>query len=114
MASYLSNATLTLTRTQENLDLPYEKERNLASHRAQWLYGTFGGISFEYKVPRGFLVLDIRCNVGLNNIVLNKNRCDDSELFSSGLYLDNDFYVDYLSVGLGYHFSIYQSKKSRY
>jgi hypothetical protein len=108
MVSFLTSASLTPSRIQTGLE-PISDEISILQNRQKYYYSLVAGTGLEYKVPRGFIVLDIRYNIGMQNLVLTDNR------FSSQrhLYIDDDFKLNTLSVCLGYHFRIYQSKKSR-
>lgn len=71
------------------------------------------GAGFKYKVPRGYLMSDIRLNIGLNNIINAQNRYKSAELWSKYFYIDDDYSINYLTLTLGYYFSIYKPKKQR-
>ena len=71
------------------------------------------GAGFKYKVPRGYLMCDIRYNIGLNNIINDENRYKSSELWSKYFYVDDDYSINYFTLTFGYYFSIYKPKKQR-
>jgi hypothetical protein len=113
MISFISDASLSIVREQSGIDVTMNVDE-LSGNRVDLSYGVFTGIGIEYKIPRGFIVLDIRYNAGLNNMVLAGRRYESPHLYSRGAYVDDDFALDYMSLAIGYHFSIYQSRKSRY
>ena len=69
------------------------------------------GVGAKYKVPRGYLVMDIRYQYGLNNIVKVDRRYENPELLQKYSYLDDDYALTSLSLSFGYYFSFYQPKK---
>jgi hypothetical protein len=71
------------------------------------------GAGFKYKVPRGYLMSDISLNIGLNNIINDQNRYKSTELWSKYFYIDDDYSINYLTLTVGYYFSIYKPKKQR-
>ena len=71
------------------------------------------GGGLKYKVPRGYLVLDARLNIGVMNIVNSPNRDNTPEIWARYQYIDSDFALNTLYITFGYHFSFYQPKKQR-
>jgi hypothetical protein len=114
MVSYITGATLLPLREQEGIDAPSSTNIDFSQNRQEIYYAALAGVGFEYKIPRGFLVIDIRYHFGFQNMVIEANRYAHPELQSRFMYIDSDFALDYLSIGFGYHFSMYQSKKNRY
>ncbi len=114
MISYITDASLLPARTQTDFDAPATNRIDISQNRQQLYYAAIAGMGFEYKIPRGFLVLDLRYHFGFQNMVIGANRYNNPELLTEYMYIDSDFALDYLSIGLGYHFSMYQSRKNRY
>jgi hypothetical protein len=115
MVSYVSGVTLLPYRSHDpDIDVRSSSNIDISQNREQIYYAALAGLGFEYKVPRGFLVLDIRYHFGFPNMVIEANRHNNPELLSDYLYIDSNFALDYFSIGIGYHFSMYQSKKNRY
>jgi hypothetical protein len=112
MVSFISKASLTPVRSQPGID-PLTAEIPIEANRRKNYYSLIFGTGLEFKVPRGFIVFDIRYNYGLQNIVKTENRYSSPVLFSRYSYLDDDFALNSLYVGIGYYFRIYQSKKNR-
>ncbi len=71
------------------------------------------GAGFKYKVPRGYLMCDIRYNIGMNNIIKDENRFKSSELWSKYFYIDDDYSINSFNLTFGYYFSIYKPKKQK-
>jgi hypothetical protein len=108
MASFISNATLKVDRIQPGIE-PISNEIIVNQNREKYYFSLIAGTGLEFKVPRGFIVLDLRYCMGMQNLVNVNNR------FSSQrhLYTDDDYKLNSVTLSLGYHFRIYQSKKSR-
>jgi len=114
VVSYITDVTLQPLRSQPGIDVPSSTKIDIKENRQQLYYAAMAGIGLEYKVPRGFIVIDLRYHFGFQNMVIGANRFANPELQSRYMYIDSDFALDYVSLGLGYHFSMYQSKKNRY
>jgi hypothetical protein len=114
MISYSTYNTLSPQRTQTGTETISESFTDIGKQGEQLSYAVLGGLGFEYKIPRGFLILDFRYHVGLNNMVKEENRYEFPRFWSRYYYLDNNYMLDHLSVSFGYYFSIYQSKKNRF
>lgn len=115
MISYITGVTLLPYRSHDpDIDVRSSTNIDIAQNRQQLYYAALAGLGFEYKVPRGYLVIDLRYHFGFQNMVITDNRYANAELQSKYLYIDSDFALNYLSIGVGYHFSMYQSKKNRY
>ena len=82
-------------------------EENITDNRDNILYMWHVGAGLKYKIPRGYLVLDIRYHYGLNNIVIPETRY---KLEILG-HVDDDFSLHSFTFSLGYYFSFYQSRK---
>jgi len=91
--------------TSENEDISY--------YRKKMLYGAIIGAGMRYKVPRGVITVDLRANIGLNNIVNEDRRYENQDFLTKYYYLDDDFSLNTLSLSAGYYFSFYKPKKQR-
>ncbi len=85
----------------------------MTDFRKRFFYSYHIGAGAKFKIPRGFLVLDIRYHFGLNNIVKSDLRFENPELNIKYHYLDDDFSLKSLSIAFGYYFSFYQPKKNQ-
>jgi hypothetical protein len=114
MISFMTENKLSPQRSQAGSEIISEGQIDIKEQRQQIVYAALAGFGFEYKIPRGLLVLDLRYHLGLNNVVVSDKRYDFQRFWSRYYYLDNDFMLDHLSISFGYYFSIYQSKKNRF
>ncbi len=114
MVSFITDNTIRPERTQSGVESLSDKENDISLHRKDISFAVLAGLGLDYKIPRGYLVLDLRYHVGLNNMVIEKERYSSPRYWSRYYYIDNDFMLDHLSISFGYYFSIYQSKKNRY
>ncbi len=111
-AGFVTNASLTSVRKQPEIETISET-RDITNKRSNTYFAGIIGAGLEYKVPRGFLVLDVRYQVGFQNMNIG-DRYSFPRLNGRYFYVDDDFKLDYVSICLGYHFSIYQSKRNRF
>ena len=110
---FLNHASLTLKREQPVIEPISETFDDITQKRNKNYYSVIFGTGLEYKIPRGFLVLDIRYQLGIENIRVGELYIPE-RIPSRLLDLDDNFKLNYLSATIGYHFSIYQSKKNRF
>jgi hypothetical protein len=68
------------------------------------------GSGLKYRIPRGFLVFDLRYNYGLSDLVNNENRWDQETVFTY-YHTDSDFQLDYFTFSIGFQYSFFKSKK---
>jgi len=86
---------------------------DISDYRKTLLYGGIVGAGLRFKVPRGIVTVDLRFNMGLNNIVLPDRRYDNQDFVTKYYYLDDDFAINTVSLSAGYYFSFYKPKKQR-
>jgi hypothetical protein len=86
---------------------------SMTDYREPYSYFSILGAGIKSKVPRGFILCDIRYNIGWNNIINAENRFESSELWSKYFYVDDDYSINYVTLSLGYYFSLYKPKKQR-
>jgi hypothetical protein len=86
---------------------------NIGEYRKNMLYGGIIGAGVRYKVPRGIVSVDLRVNIGLNNIVRPDRRFDNQVFSTRYYYIDDDFAINTVTLSAGYYFSIYKPKKQR-
>jgi hypothetical protein len=85
--------------------------KDMTAYRTKILYSAIVGTGFRYKVPRGVLTLDLRVNLGLNNIVKPEERYRNQQMITRSYYVDDDFSLTTFSFSAGYYFSFYKPKK---
>jgi hypothetical protein len=86
---------------------------DISDYRKNLLYGGIIGAGIRYKVPRGMIILDLRVNLGLKNIVRSDRRYDNQNYLTRYYYLDDDFTINTVSISAGYYLSFYKPKKQR-
>jgi len=86
---------------------------DMKNYRNAFYFNAIAGIGVHYKIPRGFLALDVRYNFGISNLVLSEKRYENTYLYSQFKYLDDDFSLHTFSFSAGYYFSFYSPKKTK-
>jgi hypothetical protein len=115
MVSMVTHSSLTISRSYELPEpavLP-QGDLNIKDLRKKYYYAIIAGAGVQYKVPRGYFVVDLRYYYGLQKMTAESNKYSDYKLWANYNYIDNDFSLDYLTINIGYHFTIYQSRRSR-
>ncbi len=97
--------------TGEDMTAETGADITITDFREKILYSGILGTGIKYKVPRGFLICDIRYYIGLNNIINPENRYRIDNLWSVYYYVDDDYSLNSFTVSVGYYFSFYQPKK---
>jgi hypothetical protein len=100
-------------RYSEELPPVTGEKSDITDYRNTILYSGIVGGGFRYKIPKGVISLELRANIGLNNIVKSDMRYNNYELYSKFYYLDDDFSLNTFSLTAGYYFSFYKPKKQR-
>jgi hypothetical protein len=91
--------------SQENItgpDFSTKEQRN-----AFGLWGLIGG-GVKYKIPRGYLILDARYNIGFSKINSNPGVDPESFLTWDYFYSDNDLKLYQLYFSIGYSYTLYK------
>jgi hypothetical protein len=88
-----------------------EETQNMSYYRKNMLYTALIGTGIRYKVPRGVLTVELRTNLGLNNIVRPERRFENQQQIDKSYYIDDDFSFNSFSLSAGYYFSFYRPKK---
>lgn len=101
--TYTDTGLETFTPVEENgIDISNRRETSTINAVA--------GTGIKYRIPRGYLVLDLRYFYGLTDIVNPENRWEQETVFS--FYdADGNFQVDYFTISIGLRYSFYKSKK---
>jgi|WetSurMetagenome_2_1015567.scaffolds.fasta_scaffold60760_2 hypothetical protein len=95
----------------EEMPVSTGETRDIELYRKHMLYGGMIGTGARYKVPRGVLTVELRANLGLNNIVRPEKRFDVSQQINKTYYIDDNFSLNTFSLSAGYYFSFYKPKK---
>lgn len=99
--------------TEDNTAPLTEGYMNMKDYRKNIHFGFIFGAGVRYKIPRGVISVDLRTNLGLNNIVKTGERYHNHVLLSKYYYLDDDFTLNTFSLTAGYYFSFYTPSKQR-
>jgi hypothetical protein len=121
MGGYLLSATVDITREYTVIDdaIPGDVTVLNADFKSMRkdinLWAVLGG-GVKYKIPKGFIVLDLRYNIGLmlqNNPSMNRYTSSDQVQDGNfqGYYTDPDFSMNSIVFTLGYMRSLYKPKK---
>jgi opacity protein-like surface antigen len=89
------------------------EKTDMKEYRNALYFNAIAGIGMHYKIPRGFLSVDLRYNYGINNLVNPDKRYKNTYLNSQFKYLDDDFSLHTFSLSVGYYFSFYSPKKTK-
>lgn len=90
---------------------PPGPERNILDRRNLVNFSLFAGGGLKYKMPQGYIGIDLRFNAGLNDIVKNI-KSDQLEMTTYG-YIDNRYALNRLFITVGYHYTLYRPTKIR-
>ncbi|MBN2814366.1 MAG: outer membrane beta-barrel protein [Bacteroidales bacterium] len=89
------------------------EDENITDYRNSMLFSGLVGAGLRYKVPRGVVKIDLRANLGFNNIVNTDKRDENPLLLTKYYYRDDDFSLNTFSLSASYYFSFYSPKKQR-
>lgn len=82
--------------------------------KVSWNAGGLVGVSLQYNMRKGSVVLNCSYLNGLTNTVNAKNRYTNPQLLHDYYYLDDDIQLNNLSFGLGYIINInYQIERRK-
>lgn len=85
---------------------------NLQEHRKQVNYRGIIGGGIKYHIPKGYVMFDIRYNLGLSNQVKPENRIiSNSEQIWKYHSIDNNFTLNDVSLSFGYVYLLYKPKR---
>lgn len=112
---YLSNVNGKITRkfidNSQNADVK-GPDINIQEYRKQVNYQGIIGGGVKYPIPKGYIMLDIRYNLGLSNQVIQENRIiSNSEQIWKYHYIDNNFTLNDISLSVGYVYLLYKPKR---
>jgi len=103
--SYIDNST--------NADLK-SPDLNISDYRNKFNYwGVIGG-GIKYRIPRGYIIFDVRYNIGLlNQTNINNRIIKDSEQTWKYHYMDDNFILNNGSVSVGYVYLLYKPERKQ-
>jgi len=74
-------------------------------------WGIIGG-GIKYQIPRGYIILDVRYNIGLlNQTNIDNHIMKDSEQIWKYHYIDDNFILNNGSVSVGYVYLLYKPER---
>jgi len=85
---------------------------NILPRRRQLNYNIVFGAGLKYKIPRGYVLLDLRWREGLYNQVLSGGRLNTTETFKYQSPDDN-FTLNNLAFSVAYIHSFFKTKKKK-
>ncbi len=112
---YLVGAKALVTRKDNvegtSQDVP-GPEQKIADLRHKMMYHASIGAGFKLKnvISNGYILVDLRYNIGLRNVVNPANRYSNQELIYNYLYIDNNFTMNSLVFSVGYALPKYKPK----
>ncbi|HSZ24447.1 MAG TPA: porin family protein [Cytophagaceae bacterium] len=95
--------------TQQDVSGP---DINILKLRHKLIYSASIGAGFKVKnvISNGYLIVDLRYNIGLRNVVNPHNRTSNTDLVYNYLYVDNDFRMNSFVFSVGYALPKYKPK----
>ena len=89
---------------------------NVSILRKQINFWAVAGGGLKYKIPNGYVILDLRYNIGLteqNDPANNRYTASDDvqNLINYYLYTDDNFVLNNFIISLGYQRTLYRPKK---
>ncbi len=106
--SYSETAQNPLASTNRNVNLTQQNRRE----RLNFWYNGLVGVM--YKIPQSYICLDISYQINPLQQVNPETRYDNSEDIFETSYVDDDFYLDNLSIGVSYLYCFYNPKKKKH
>ncbi|MCS7004997.1 MAG: PorT family protein [Cytophagales bacterium] len=96
----------------QNISIPLSTQFIAAKEMRNPLgYAGLLGVGFRYKIPRGFLFMKSQFLYGFTNQSLPTHRYTHHELLFQYGYVDDDFYLNQISLQIGYLYAFYKPKK---
>lgn len=108
---FLSSSAILTRVSIENDNDASGPSVDLSKLRKKLNYSAVFGAGARYKIGYGYVVLDIRYNLGLANMVNVENRYSNSELIYYYGHIDGDYKLNNINVSVGYLKSLYKPKK---
>jgi hypothetical protein len=114
--AYLLKSTVVPVRIDETGDNNQREIKEggivVTSLRRKMNYNLMAGAGLKVKdiLGRGYLFIDIRYSMGLNNIVNPDKRYSNDDLVYKYLYVDNNFKINSFQYSVGYSYPLYKPK----
>lgn len=89
-----------------------ETDVDILENRNPLTFSAIVGGGLKYPIKGGYLMLDLRYQIGFMNNVVTENRYNDLN-WGNYDYIDDDFTLNNLFVSIGYVFPFYQTKKNK-
>jgi len=114
---YLVNVNSKITREyiglSNNIDVK-SPDLNISDYRNQLNFWGIVGGGIKYRIPRGYVMLDVRYNIGLlNQTNINNRIIKDSEQIWKYHHMDDNFLLNNGSVSVGYVYLLYKPEKKQ-
>ncbi len=113
---YLTNVYSKITREYiegNNTDVK-SPDINISDYRNQLNFWGIVGGGIKYRIPRGYIFLDVRYNIGLLNQTNTNNRIiKDSEQIWKYHHINDNFILNNGSVSLGYVYLLYKPERKQ-
>ena len=106
-----SKITRTYTDGSQNIDVT-GPDINIPDYRKKLNYWAVIGGGIKYKIPRSYIMLDLRYNLGLSNQAKPNDRLVfDSEQIWKYHYIDDNFTLDNFAFSVGFVYLLYKPRK---
>ena len=115
---YLTNVYGKITREyindiSNNTDVK-SPDINISDYRNQLSFWGIVGGGLKYRIPRGYVMLDIRYNIGLlNQTNINNRIINDSEQIWKYHHIDDNSILNNGSVSAGYVYLLYKPERKQ-
>jgi hypothetical protein len=105
-----ANATLKRLDNTENLGAVTGPDIDMLPQRNTFNVASLFGAGVKYKIPRAFLILEVRHSWYFLNQVETSQRYGNPELLNQYLYVDDDFNLGNIQILLGFTYSFHKIK----
>ena len=113
---YLANVNSKITREYlggVNTDVK-SPDIEISEYRNQLNFWGIVGGGIKYRIPRGYVMLDVRYNIGLlNQTDINNRVIKDSEQIWKYHHIDDNFLLNNGSVSVGYVYLLYKPERKQ-
>ena len=114
---YLANVNSKITReyieSSNNTDVK-SPDIKISDYRNQLNFWGIVGGGLKYRIPRGYVILDVRYNIGLlNQTNINNRIINDSEQIWKYHHMNDNFLLNNGSVSLGYVRLLYKPERKQ-